>query len=427
MRLLSRLVKHEIVTGSGIYLVASSVSASIPFVLLPILTRYLTPTEYGEVAMFTVLISLFSAFCGLSVNGAANRKYFDFREERSKLAEYIFMCTVILLFSSLALFIVVLVLEVYISQFLELSSEWIILAVPVSALSFLIKLRLGQWQVDKKPINYGVFQICQSVLNAGLSIFFVVILHMGVSGRIYGILIATTLFSLFAFYLLAKDKLLKITWKPQMANEAVRFGVPLIPHVLGMFLITSVDRIVITSKLGLADAGIYMVAIQLSLAVNLILTAVNQTFVPWLFERLKLNIDSKKIIIVKVTYGYYTLLSVGVVLGFWIGDDILRILVGSDYFKAAELIAWVILGQAFHGGYLMVTNYLFYAKRTGVLSGITISLGLLNVLLLFVLIHEFGILGAVWAFCISKFIQWLITWYVANKIIKMPWLLRASI
>lgn len=422
MNVIKKLIKNELIRGSSMYLIASTLSASIPFLLLPILTRFLIPSEYGEVAMFSVLVSLFGALCGLSVHGAANRKYFDYIEEPVKLAQYIFMCMLILITSSTTLLIIVLLFLPFFSKIFDISEHWIIASVIVAAFGFITKLRLGQWQVMKKPFNYGSFQIFQSLGNALLSILFVVVLLMGVNGRLFGIILSSIIFAIIAAISLRKDNLIKVVWQPEMAKDALKFGIPLIPHIIGMFLLSSIDRVVITNKLGLEEAGIYMVAIQLSLAATLILTAVNQAFVPWLFERLKRNIYKEKTHIVKVTYIYYFLLTIGVALGFWIGDDVLRLMVGPAYYPAAELIGWIILAKGFHGGYLMVTNYLFYTKNTGILSAITITTGLINVALLFILINYFELIGVVWAYCISKLIQWLVTWHISNKILNMPWI-----
>ena len=63
--------------GAGVYVIASIINAAVPFLLLPVLTRYLSPAEYGEVALFNVWVSLAGALCGLSVHAAANRKYFS--------------------------------------------------------------------------------------------------------------------------------------------------------------------------------------------------------------------------------------------------------------------------------------------------------------------------------------------------------------
>ncbi|MCV5446120.1 oligosaccharide flippase family protein, partial [Escherichia coli] len=42
--------------NSSIYLAANILNAAIPFILIPILTRYLTIEEYGQIAMFQMLI-----------------------------------------------------------------------------------------------------------------------------------------------------------------------------------------------------------------------------------------------------------------------------------------------------------------------------------------------------------------------------------
>lgn len=422
MKLVRTFFKSELLRGSGMYLVASSISSSIPFLLLPVLTRYLTPTEYGEVGMFTVLLSFLGAVCGLSSHGAANRKYFDYKEEKQKLADYVFMCIVIMLVSSTSVFIIILTISPLLSDILGLPVDWLLLSVPVAMLNFLLRLRLGQWQVDKQPVKYGLFQIGQSIVNAGTSLLLVAVLYMGATGRIIGIVGSTLIFAVIAFLSLKNDELIRFSWRPKMAGDALRFSVPLVPHVLGLFLISSIDRIVITNELGLEEAGIYMVAIQISMAATLVLTAVNQAFVPWLFGKLELNSQLEKRNIVKVTYGYYLLLSIGVAIAFWIGDDVLKLMVDRKYYEAANLIGWIFLAKGLHGGYLMVTNYLFYAKRTGILSAITIGTGGLNVFLLFILVENFNLVGAVWALCISKFIQWLATWILANQAVKMPWL-----
>jgi len=420
--MLKRLLKNDLLRGSFGYLLASIVTSSIPFLLLPILTRYLTPAEYGEVAMFSVWISLMGAFCGLSVHGAASRKYFDYKENKKELGQFIFMCLLILFSTTILLSCIVFFTGSQLSDLVALSSEWLVLGVICAGLGFLVQIRLGQWQVRKKVKSYGAFQISQALLNMSLSILFVVVLYLGSAGRIFGIIISTAVFALIALWLLNRDNLIKISWEPQKAKEALRFGVPLIPHIIGMFLLNTVDRAVITSELGLDKAGIYMVAIQVSMAVSIILEAVNRTFVPWLFERLKRDNNVEKFNIVRMTYGYYTLLATGTLLGFFWADDVLLFVTGPQYADAANLVAWVILAQAFHGGYLMVTNYLFYTKNTGVLSSVTIMCGVLNVVLLFIFIELWGLLGVAWAYSVSKLFQWLLTWFYANKKVPMPWL-----
>lgn len=56
-----------------IYLLSNITYAAIPFFLIPILTRYLSPYEYGQITMFQMLVTAFSAFVGINTVGAATR------------------------------------------------------------------------------------------------------------------------------------------------------------------------------------------------------------------------------------------------------------------------------------------------------------------------------------------------------------------
>src|SRR5690606_4354598 len=178
---------------------------------------------------------------------------------------------------------------------------------------------------------------------------------------------------------------------------------------------------VINSELGLAQAGIYMVAVQFAAALALVFDAVNKAYVPWLFERLKRDDVHEKRQIVIFTYGWYALILCGAALAFIIGPSLITFVAGEDYADAGNVIGWLALGQVFGGMYLMVTNYIFFSKRTGLLSLVTIVSGLLNVVLLFAMIGAFGLEGAAYSFCIAMAVRFLLTWWVAQKRHPMPW------
>ena len=60
--MLAKLKSNTFLAGSAVYLFSNILNAAIPFALLPVLTRYLTPEEYGEVAMFQTLLGALMAF-----------------------------------------------------------------------------------------------------------------------------------------------------------------------------------------------------------------------------------------------------------------------------------------------------------------------------------------------------------------------------
>lgn len=411
-----------LVKNSAVYLLSNIINAVIPFLLLPVLTRYLTPSEYGQVAMFQMLISGLGAFVGLNAVGAANRKYYDSGCSITLLREFNGGCFQILIASTGVLFLIGFLFTDILVYFLSIPSYWIYAALMFSAGSFMISLRLGQWQIRGEAFRYGVLQISTSLLNMLLSLLFVVSLNFGSQGRVDGQVIAIGFCAIVATVSLYKDKLIKLlVWRPEEIKSALSFGVPLIPHIFGFFLLASVDRFVINQKLGLSYAGIYMVAVQVSSAFNIVFDAINKAFVPWLFETLKRDQWHEKVKVVRSTYIYFVLLIIVSPLPFILGPWLLVLIAGEEYRDAGKVIGWLCLGQIFGGMYLMVTNYIFYAKKTMQLSLVTISSGLLNVGLLFLLIESFGLQGAAMAFVLSKLIQFLGTWFLATQVVTMPW------
>ena len=419
--MLKKALNSSLLTGSAVYLFSNLLAASIPFALLPILTRYLSPAEYGQIAIFQTLLAGLGAFVGLNAQGAAGVKYYDAHLAKPELKYYIGNCFLVLAVTTVLVFVGALVFRRSLVGWLAIDAQWLFLSVVVSSAAFIVSMRMGQWQIRKQAQRFGAFQVTQSLINMLLSLLLVVYFLQGAAGRLWVLSGVPIAFALVALVLLYKDDLLGFAWRPGYLREILAFGVPLIPHTAGLFLLASVDRFVINAELGLAQVGIYMVAVQLVSVMALVFDAINNAYVPWLFERLKRNNLAEKQQIVRWTYGYCLALLGVVALAFVIGPPLLVLIAGEKYRAAGDVVGWLALGQAFNGMYLMVTNYIFYSKRTGLLSVATITSGMINVGLLLLLIAAMGIKGAAIAFAISTALKFLLTWFVSNLRHPMPW------
>ena len=419
--MLAKLHRSSLISGAGIYLVATLINASIPFLLLPILTRHLTPEEYGMIAVFQVWCSLLAVLCGFNVYGAATRKYYDYDQPDKHMGDYISACVAFMVLSSIVVTLFLLPSLGLLSVILGLPEGWILAGIAFAAGNFMVQLRLRQWQVRKKPVKYGQFQISQSALNAGLSLFLVIVLTMGVDGRLIGITSAMLLFGGVGALLLWRDNLLGFSWQPRLMKDALAFSVPLLPHFVGSFLLLTVDRAVISSMLGLEAAGHYMVAVQLALALSLLLQSIHKAYVPWLFERIKRDDAEEKRQIVKGSYIYFTTLAAIALIAIFVGKPVLVFIAGASYAPAGDVIGWLVLAQAIRGMYYVVSSYLMYAKKTQQISWVTIISGAINIVLLVVLLKTHGLVGAAWAVCAGATLQFLFSWYLASRAVVMPW------
>lgn len=413
--------RHGLLSDSATYLFSNVLAAAIPFLLLPILTRYLTPSEYGEIAVFQTLLAGLGALIGFSAQGAAGIKYYDDKLPQTEFRYFMGNCLLVLVLSTALVLLGAVIFGQSLSEWLAIKTRWVFLSVFVSSASFVTTMLMGQWQVRKQARNYGIFQVSQSLFNMLLSVLLVVHFSQGAAGRIWVLSVTPVAYAVMALFILYRVNLVAFAWRPKYFREILAFGVPLIPHSAGAFLLGSVDRLVINDKLGLAQVGVYMVAVQLTAAMGLVFDAINNAYVPWLFERLKRNRMDEKLQIVRWTYAYCTSLLGVAALAFLVGPSLLILIAGEKYSAATDVIGWLALGQAFNGMYFMVTNYIFYSKRTGLLSLSTVTSGLINVGLLVILISFMGLKGAAVAFAISMTIKFLLTWRIAHLRHPMPW------
>src|SRR4030042_4155093 len=148
--------------NASIYTGANILNAAIPFLLMPVLTRVLSPADYGTVAMFGIVVTIMGAFTGLSVHGAVGVRYFQL--DRQRMPSYVGACLAILAVSSTVMAIVVVVCLRWLEIVAHVPGNWLLVAVVTSGAQFVINIRLSLWQGEHKGILFGAFPVSQRLL-----------------------------------------------------------------------------------------------------------------------------------------------------------------------------------------------------------------------------------------------------------------------
>lgn len=423
---MKNILKSKLFTTSSIYLLTEIINKAIPFLLLPILTRYLTTEEYGIFSMFTILIALVGPFMGFRTSGAVIRMYYD--KEKLNFPQYVFNVFIILFMSIVIVSISIFFFSDLIYNFTAFPVEWLWALILISVGNFIIQILMGFWRIEYKPTKFGVFQILATIVNLSLTLYLIVILNYNWQGRVLGQVFAVSIFSCIAAYIIFKkgyfsdNKINK-----SYIKDAFAYGAPLIPHVIAASIISMSDRIFITNMIGVQATGIYAVGFQIGMIIGVIQTAFNDAWTPYFFEKLKLDRTQDKYNIVKITYVYYFIIILSALLLSSLAPTMIDLLLGEEFKNSYKYVFWIALGFAFNGMYKMVGNYIHFVKKTSYLSLMTFIAAILNIILNYVLINLNGAIGAAQATCLSMLISFLLTWVLSAKIYKMPWSLKKSI
>jgi O-antigen/teichoic acid export membrane protein len=416
--LLKNILKKKLVGNTAIYALANVLNGVIPFLLLPVLTRVFTPEEYGLVTLISAVIAIISVFTGLSVHGAVSVKYFDKEINHPK---FVGASLMVLAGSTCFVLVFLLVAGGTLSEWINLPKQWLLIAAIASAAQFVINVRLAMWQVQDQAIRYGFFQVTQTFFNLSLSLALVFWMMAGWEGRAWGIVAAAIIFAGLAIITLHKEQLVDWRGDKGYTKSALRFGVPLIPHVLGGLMMAISDRIILNSLLDLKSVGNYSVGIQMAVAIGALADAVSRSYGPYLLKKLASRSGGTDDLIVRNTYFIYIFLfSCAVVYSFLL-PWIYLIFVGESFHQSLEIARIASFGYAFQGMYYAISNFLFYCEKTGRLSVLTFGCGVLNVGMTYWFVNFAGMVGAAWSFLILQIVFFLAVWFLAQQAYPMPW------
>ncbi|QWB99436.1 oligosaccharide flippase family protein [Mycoplasmatota bacterium] len=416
---LKRITDTSLFKTASIYTFSHLLNKAIPFLLLPILTRYLSAEDYGIVSMFGVVVAILISFVGLNTHGAVARNYFDKSKENMKT--YVTSTISILIFSISLISLIFIIGGRFIASLTSLPLIMLWVALIISIAQFVNSLTLVLWQVQRKATQYGLFNFAKSLMDVSLSIVLIVGMGFAWRGRIYAQLIASIVFLLVSIVLLRKNNWIGNKVKRDDLSDAFKFGLPLIPHIVGGILITMIDRFFITNYSGIAETGIYTVGYQVGAVINVFATSFNQAFSPWLYSKLKLDSVSIKIKIVKMTYIYFVAIIIMAIILTIAANILLPFIVGKQFQSSNIYVFWIALGYAFHGMYFMIVNYLFYIKKTNFIGLITLILAILNIVLNMIMVPIYGALGAAYATTIAYLLQFILVWILSARLYPMPW------
>ncbi len=421
-QLFKRFASYSLVRSSGIYAGSNLILSAIPFLLLPILTRKLTPRDYGIVAMFQLVVSVIYPFIGMNLEGAIQRKFFD--KDGTDLPSYVGSCFILVACSFLIVAGAFWANILFLQRIVQIPELWLKYVLIVAGCQFVSAVVLILYQVRGSALKYGIFQISQSLLNAGLTLFLVVHLNETWDGRLESIIATSVCLAIVGTIILTRTKQIRFNVKEKHIRHALKFGVPLIPHAIGAMLFTAIDRFFLTNLVGLDQTGNYSVAYQIGAVVSLITVAFNNAYIPWLFEKLNKDDLVIKKKIVKFTYLYFILIVAGAILLLLIFPFVVSIFVGHAYDSVNSYSAFIVFGFVFQGMYFMVTNYIAYAQKTYVQAGVTISVGILKIPITYFAIIWCGAIGASISYCITYFVFFIATWILSAKVYEMPWDIR---
>lgn len=400
------------------YFLATIINQSLPFLLLPVLTRYLSPSEYGLVSLFCFYHILLTVFVGSPVATMVAKYYYENDTKQTSvligngilLSLGLCLCVELLLFAVIGLF----------GLSMPFSTGWII-AIPIAAVAYnIFMLGLTICRLRNHVFHFSIHQIANTAVNTVLSLIFVCLLYWGWDGRALGFTISYLFSALLFIYYLSRDGLLNWKFDWNLQKRILRFITPLIPNTLQMIIISQVGVFFMQIYYSEELVGLYSLGFQIAFCVKLGVDTLMMSWEPYLYQQLSMNEKMDKVSVTRLLLGLVFLLILGCIATILLTNPVLRIMSTPPFYKASEFVPIFVAGLFFYGIHRFVAPIIIKCDQKVFFAKVSFLSMAILILLSVVLPKYFGYIGIAYAYVISYVILCTFLLVKAHMLIKFP-------
>lgn len=397
----------------------SLVSALIPVITLPIISRKVSLEEYGVYALCIAFGTFLSGFANMGMTAGYERNFFEQKtpEHQGKL-----LFTVVFLVMGVSFFMgfFCFLFSQHISRWISGSENYSLsfvlgyFAVSVSSLKMYF---LIYYKNVGNAKSYAWFSIDEVVLNVSIGMFLVIYMHMGFNGLLIGQLVGSSLvMSMLLFRFLRSHP---FGLSKELLKNCFTISLPLTPRIFFGVIGTQFDKYLISLLGSLGGVGLYNLGQKLALVVFNYMTALQNIYSPKVYKLMFDQGDDAEGKIGKyLTLPFYISSFGGLGMALF-SEEIIMSLTPVSYHGAINIVSVLSLMYVLY--FFGKQPQLIYAKKTSITSALTIVSISINIVVNIPLIKMYGVDGAAYGSLLSAFISSGISLWASQKYFHIRW------
>lgn len=401
---IKRLGKHSVIYGIG-----GLVQRIVAVLLLPIYTRYLSPSDYGAIEALVALSAVIFALLRAGIQSSFFRFYFRAEDDKSRLTLVRTSFWFTMGTATLAL-VAGELLAGPISQLLYGTTEHTNL-VRAAFVGLWAAMNYEQltalFRVEERSVSYSIASLANVMLTIGATILLVVVLDKGPVGVLVGNFSGTL--AIYVVLLAYRRTQLGLEFDTDVFKRMVAWGMPLVPSVVALTVIDFSDRFFLARMKGTHELGLYAIGMRVAVALLFVLAAFRTAWPAFAYS-IRDDDEAKRVYGFVMTYVTFFSSWAAVALGLsspWL----VRLLTTPEFYGGSRVVAPLAFAFVVFGGYVVVVASIGRVGRRGSNWIVTGAAALIGVALNLILIPPFGMTGAAAAMLISYFVMFVgITW-----------------
>ena len=403
---------------SAIYGLGTVLSRFIGIILLPVLTRMLSQSEYGLLDLLMTISALTFVICELQIISGVSRAYYDSKKVNAlQILIGTSLCLYVLA-SSMAIVVGAVIYNII--KFEVIGHVTWVHVLPVLMLIFPMAIfGLGQLilRFESRARTFIFFTSIELATTVFFSLISVVIFDLGVPGVLFSQLFSKIIWSMLIVIHLKNSFTLK--FDGGFAKGILSYGIPLMPAVLTKWGQGNAGKFILLISLSLSDIAIYGVAIRIAANVAMLDSAFRMAWDP-MATRL-FGEDNSESVFSDVFSFYLASMSFYCLVVAAFGAPISQLVAGQEYRSAGALIGFISFGLLWNGSANFLASGNGWERKT-YWNGIGFSLGVIvNLSVLFFTAPKFGLITAGYTYLGGTLTAVIIVFYTAQINHKIPY------
>lgn len=398
---------RRLTRDAALYAVGSGVTLAISLVAVAVLTRYLSPGEFGELAVLLFFSALLSVLYNLgflqgsliAVFGSAGEEEADEMERNAGAADKRRA-----LGSALTLTVIVGIagtgLAALVSHPLAVlllgdgeHAATVVIAAASGGLGALWRLTSNVPRLERRPATYVLLSAARPIFVLCISVPLVAS-GLGAKGAIAGVSLGSALAVVIGLTVIRRS------YRPAFSRDDAKriflLGAPVVPVVVAFWVIQNVDIYVLSKFAPDRDVGLYRLGARLASVVSYFVSAflmawgpltLTSTFAAASNERGPVGVGSRLLT-------YYVITGLGLALLLMLGADLLVTIAPPAYGGAASLVPLLAVGFLVYGAFIVLFRASRFPRRRRIYGMLAAGSAVAFLVAALILTAAFGAYGA---------------------------------
>lgn len=415
-------IAKQIAGKSSIYAAGNILRGLAAFLMLPIYTRYLTPSDYGVIELISVVLDLTLLLLGARVAVGIYKFYTDAPTQQEKNG-VISTALALMVGVHLAAVLLIAGLNKPIAAALDVSDDFGT-ALAVYSLSAVFsaanEVFYSYLRIQDRAVTYVLVNLGKLVVQLALNIVFIVYMDLSYWGVVWSAVLSSAALTVaFCVWMLPR-----IGFRPRMtwARQLVSFSAPIILASLAMYYIMFSSRYFLEHFFGADAVGLYALANKFALMIFAFVASPFSEY--WSARQYEMANTEHAAKLFGNVFFYLTLLMLGASAGLLATvSDFLHVSATAAYWPALPVVPWLVVayvlqaaGDFFRFGCFVTQNNRYIAHASAA------TVVVITLLYLYWIPAE-GALGAGKAICVATLVRFAIIYFYGQRLfhIDVPW------